>query len=83
MGVPSLSTRDIEHARADGQLENFDQPRDFAAGSLRGKKRAVLQEIVGVEGGLPPLFSSGQKKTGSRYAPKTDSMAARISYSVQ
>jgi hypothetical protein len=38
---------------------------------------------VGVKGGLPPLARFLQKKTGSRYAPNTDSIAARISYKVQ
>jgi hypothetical protein len=34
---------------------------------------------VGVKCRLPPLLRFPQKKTGSRYAPNTDSIAARIS----
>jgi len=83
VGVPALAARYVENSRANGQSEKFDDARRFAAVAIRCKERPVLQEIVGVEGGLPPLARFRQKKTGSRYAPNTDSIAARISYSVQ
>ena len=79
MRVSSLSARDIKNAGADRQPQQLDEPRNLGACSLGGKQRAVLEQVVGVKGGLPPLGAFLQKNTGSRYAPKTDSIAARIS----
>ena len=79
MGVAALATRYIENARARRESQQLDQSRSFLAVALECKKRAVLEQVVGVERGLPPLFRFLQKKTGSRYAPNTVSIAARIS----
>src|SRR6266496_2789970 len=83
MRVTTLPTWSIENARADGKSQNFDDTRDFGAITLRGEDRSVFQEIMRIEIAFPPLRLSTQKNTGSRYAPKTSSIAARISYSVQ
>ena len=77
--MPSLAARHIENAGADRHPQQIDEPRNFGASSLGGEQRAVLEQVVGVKGGLPPLDALFQKNTGSRYAPKTDSIAARIS----
>ena len=77
--VSPLAARDVEYARSYGQTEEINETRRFLTIALRGKERAVLQEVVGVEGRLPPLARLRQKKTGSRYAPNTVSIAARIS----
>jgi len=77
--VPSLAARDVQHARADGKSKQLDEPRDFRASSFGCEQRAVLEKIVRVERRLPPLAALLQKNTGSRYAPKTVSIAARIS----
>lgn len=78
-----LPARHIEHARANRQLEELNETRYFLAIALGREEEAVFPEIVGVESRLPPLARFLQKKTGSRYAPNTVSIAARISYSVQ
>lgn len=77
--MAALTTWDVEYPRPDGETEELDNARCFLAIALERKQWPILEEIVGVEGRLPPLFRLGQKKTGSRYAPKTDSIAARIS----
>jgi hypothetical protein len=66
MRVSSLSARDIEYARPNGQTEQIYEARCFLAIALGREERAVLQEIVGIEGRLPPLARFLQKKTGSR-----------------
>jgi hypothetical protein len=84
MRVAAMSARAIQYPRANRQLEDVDQPRDFAPVARRIEDRFVFQEIAGVKVRGPPVGRRfGQKKTGSRYAPKTSSSAARISYSVQ
>jgi hypothetical protein len=77
--VPALPARYIENARANRKREQLDETRYFLAVALGREEKTVLTEIVGVEGRLPPLARFRQKKTGSRYAPKTASIAARIS----
>ncbi len=81
--MPSLTGWYIENASASGKSEQLDEARRFLPISLEGEKGTVLEQIVGVEGRLPPFFRFPQKNTGSRYAPNTLSIAARISYSVQ
>jgi hypothetical protein len=81
--MTSLPAWHIENASARRKAEQVDEPRCFAAVPFGGEEWAVLKEIVGVERRLPPFFGLSQKKTGSRYAPNTVSIAARISYSVQ
>jgi hypothetical protein len=66
MRVPALSAWDVEHARSIGQAEQLDETRSFLAVALGREKKTVLQQVVGVEGRLPPLFRFLQKKTGSR-----------------
>ena len=80
MRVTPLSAGTIEDARADRELEDLEEPRDFLPVARENEERFVLQEILLVEVRLPPIV---QKNTGSRYAPNTSSSAARISYSVQ
>jgi hypothetical protein len=79
VSVPALPARYIEYARANRKREQLDETRYFLAVALGREEKTVLTEIVGVEGRLPPLTRFCQKKTGSRYAPKTASIAARIS----
>jgi hypothetical protein len=83
MGVAPLATRDVENARCHRQPEQLYETRRFPTIALGREQEPVFQEIVGIEGRLPPLARFLQKKTGSRYAPNTDSIAARISYRVQ
>jgi hypothetical protein len=66
MRVSPLSARDIQYSRADGKAEEIYETRCFLAIALRREEETVLQEIVGVEGRLPPLARFLQKKTGSR-----------------
>lgn len=80
MRMTSLTAGTIEDTRTDGKLEELDQPRDVGAIADGVEQRLILEQIPRVEIRGPPL---GQKNTGSRYAPKTSSSAARISYSVQ
>jgi hypothetical protein len=83
MRVATLPARYVQNSRANRQLEDLDETRRFFSIALRCEEEAVLTEIVGVECRLPPLARLLQKKTGSRYAPNTVSIAARISYKVQ
>ncbi len=66
MRVSSLSARNVEYARSDGEAEQLYETRCFLAIALGREERAILQEIVGVERGLPPLARLLQKNTGSR-----------------
>ena len=79
MRVPALPARYVEHARANRKSQQLDKARYFLSVALGREEKTVLTEIVGVECRLPPLARFRQKKTGSRYAPKTASIAARIS----
>jgi len=79
MRVATLAARYIKNTRADGKAKELDESRCLLPIALGREKEAVLTEIVGVECGLPPLARFLQKNTGSRYAPNTDSIAARIS----
>jgi hypothetical protein len=83
MRVPPLPARDVEYARCYRKSKQLDEARRLLAIALVREQQPVFQEIVGIEGRLPPLARFLQKKTGSRYAPNTDSIAARISYRVQ
>lgn len=83
MSVSPLSARRVENARSHRQPEDFDYPSCLGARALRREYRIVFPEVLRVEIAFPPLGLTTQKNTGSRYAPKTSSIAARISYSVQ
>jgi hypothetical protein len=83
MRVAALAARHIENARPRGKLQQIDETRDFPAVALEREERLVLEEIMRVEVRRPPVGFRRQKKTGSRYAPYTSSIAARISYNVQ
>jgi hypothetical protein len=74
-----LPTWRIEDARANGKSEHVDDARGLGSIPLRGEDRRVLEKVVRIEIAFPPLRLSTQKNTGSRYAPKTSSIAARIS----
>jgi hypothetical protein len=87
--VPPLPARAVEHAGPRRELEHVDEPRDLAPVLLEPEDGLVLEQVARVEVRPPPVpggsltLRRGQKNTGSRYAPNTSSMAARISYSVQ
>jgi hypothetical protein len=66
MRVSSLSARDVEYPRSHGEADEIYQTCCFLAIVLGREEETVFQEIVGVEGGLPPLARFLQKKTGSR-----------------
>ena len=76
--MPPLTAGTVEDPRADGEIEDVDQPRDLQPVARGIEERLVLQEVAGVEVARPPVRRA-QKNTGSRYAPKTSSSAARIS----
>jgi hypothetical protein len=77
--MPTLTAGYIQKTGAIWQCEQIDEPRYLLSIAREREKQAVLPEIVGVECRLPPLARFLQKKTGSRYAPNTVSIAARIS----
>ena len=77
--VTALTTRRIENARANRKSEHIDNSRSLRAVALGREYRSVFKEVVRIEIAFPPLQLSTQKNTGSRYAPKTSSIAARIS----
>jgi hypothetical protein len=83
--VTSLTARRIQDTRPDRQTEQLDYATSFRAIALRRKDRTVFPEVMRIEIAFPPLplplprRSVAQKKTGSRYAPNTSSIAARIS----
>lgn len=84
--MASLPARHVEDACAGRKREHVDQPRDLVPVTGKVEDRLVLEQVVRVEVGRPPvgrLARLAQKNTGSRYAPKTTSSAWRISYSVQ
>jgi len=64
--MPALTAGNVEDARSDWQSKNVNDARHLVTIALQCEERAVLQEIVGVEAGLPPLTLPGQKNTGSR-----------------
>jgi hypothetical protein len=66
MCVTTLPAGHIQNARPNREGKQVDEARYFLSIALESEKRAVLQEIVGVECGLPPLARFLQKKTGSR-----------------
>jgi hypothetical protein len=67
--VSSLPARHVEESRARRKLENLQQPRYFVPVTLEREDGLVLEQVLGVEVGRPPIGFRGQKKTGSRYAP--------------
>lgn len=64
--MSALSTRHVEQTRAGRELDNIQQPRYFVTVALEREERLVLEQILGVEVGRPPVRFRGQKKTGSR-----------------
>ncbi|HET9637187.1 MAG TPA: hypothetical protein VFP26_14755 [Gemmatimonadaceae bacterium] len=66
MRVTPLPAWNIEDARANREREHVQQSGYFAPVTFGSKERLVLEEIVGVEGGFPPLVMLRQKNTGSR-----------------
>lgn len=63
-------------------MKQLDDARDLLAVGDEVEERFVLADVTAIEIVLPPV-SSGQKNTGSRYAPNSLSSAARISNNVQ
>jgi hypothetical protein len=66
MRVTTLPAWHIQDTRSDGESKQVNETRYFLSVALGREEKAVLQEIVGVECGLPPLARFLQKKTGSR-----------------
>ena len=64
--MTSLPAWDVEYARSNWQTQDVHQACRLLPIALGSKKCSVLQEIVVVESGLPPLARLFQKKTGSR-----------------
>jgi hypothetical protein len=56
MRVTALAARNIEDAGTGGQAEQLHESGRFLTIALGGKERPILEEIVGVERNLPPLF---------------------------
>lgn len=79
VSMPALPTREVEYTRAIRKPENVDDARSFGSIPLELEDRLVFEKVAGVEIRLPPFSGFLQKKTGSLYAPKTSSIAARIS----
>src|SRR5690606_17954394 len=82
------SARDVQHRGAVREGEQLADRVGLFRCSFRAEQRPVdpqedLVEILGPPlGGALAHLPLTQKKTGSRYAPKTSSIACRISYSV-
>ena len=83
MRMPSLSAGRVQNPGTGREAEYLDEPACFAAITLWSEDGGVLEKILRIEIAFPPLRAARQKKTGSRYAPNTSSIAARISYKVQ
>jgi hypothetical protein len=45
----------VENARANRELENFDEPRDLTSITLEIEERLIFQEIARIEIGRPPI----------------------------
>ena len=95
--MPPLTARAIEDTGPVREPEELEDPCDLLPIARRLEERLVLVQVARVEMPLPPFAGCrrrragaplrasprrAQKKTGSRYAPKTLSSASRISYSV-
>ena len=66
MRMTTLSARHVQNPGANRQGENVEQTRDFAPVAFGSKEWLVLEEVVGVKRGFPPLATLFQKNTGSR-----------------
>jgi hypothetical protein len=77
--VAALTAWRIEDARAKGESEPINDARSLSTIALGCEYRSVFKEVMRIEIAFPPLRLAAQKNTGSRYAPKTSSIAARIS----
>jgi hypothetical protein len=54
--MTTLTARHVENTRSIWQAKQLDETRSLLAVTLGREEEAVLQEVVGVEGRLPPLF---------------------------
>ena len=77
-----LAARNVENVGSRRKPEQVDQSCDVSSILRQVEDRLVLEHVLRIEVRRPP-GTRFQKNTGSRYAPNTDSIAARISYSVQ
>jgi hypothetical protein len=59
MRVPSLAARNVEYSRPGRKAEQLDQPGNVAPIALRCEDWLVLEEILGVEVGPPPIGGWG------------------------
>ena len=59
MRMSSLATRNVENSRPRGKAEQLDQPSNFTPIALRREDWLVLEEILGVEVGAPPIGGLG------------------------
>jgi hypothetical protein len=55
MCVAPLAARHVENSRASRQREHVDETRDLVPVALLGEDGLILEQIVGVEIGLPPV----------------------------
>jgi hypothetical protein len=53
--VTALPARHVEDPCASGQREDLHQPSDFFAVPGEAEDRLVLEQVVGVEVGRPPI----------------------------
>ena len=79
MRMATLPARRIEHPRSHRKSKCFDDATRLGSGTLRREDWIVFLEVLRIEIVFPPLRLTTQKNTGSRYAPNTVSIAARIS----
>lgn len=77
--MATLATRRIEHSRSHRKAEHLDHSARLGSRALGREHRIVFLEVLRIEIAFPPLRFTTQKNTGSRYAPNTVSIAARIS----
>src|SRR5690349_10786533 len=66
MRVTALPARYVEDSGSNRQPKDLDETGHFAPVALGSEERFVLEEIVGVKRGFPPLAALSQKNTGSR-----------------
>ena len=86
MRVAAMPTWDVQDSGSSREAQDLDQAGHLSAVARQIEDGLVLQQVVGIDVRCPPLARlppappcRAQKKTGSRYTPKTSSIAARIS----
>jgi hypothetical protein len=64
--VTPLPTRHVQNSRTHRQGKQIEEASYLTPIPFGSEKRFVLEEIVGVKSGFPPLAALSQKNTGSR-----------------